>query len=178
VPTGFIPQLDRGYAIIAIQLPDGRLAYAHRRGHPARDADRRETPGVANAVAFAGFSGATFTSAPNAGVVSPPSTVRDARRVWVRRASSPPSAQRMQAIQEAFIIAVPPPSVRGIGNLGGFRVQVQNRTSDDVGSLLTATNELIGRARQNPNLLGVFTHVSRPAARRSSSISTVPRRRC
>ena len=63
----------------------------------------------------------------------------------------------MQAIQEAFIIAVPPPSVRGIGNLGGFRVQVQNRTSDDVGGLLTATNELIGGARRNPNLLGVFT---------------------
>jgi HAE1 family hydrophobic/amphiphilic exporter-1 len=157
VPTGFIPQLDRGYAIIAIQLPDG--ASLTRTDAVIQRASQiaRETPGVANAVAFAGFSGATFTSAPNAGVVfatfNPFETRGDLGAPRILAALS----QRMQAIQEAFIIAVPPPSVRGIGNLGGFRVQVQNRTSDDVGSLLTATNELIGRARQNPNLLGVFT---------------------
>jgi HAE1 family hydrophobic/amphiphilic exporter-1 len=159
VPTGFIPQLDRGYAIIAIQLPDGASltrtdAVIQRATQIARD-----TPGVANAVAFAGFSGATFTTAPNSGVVFATFKPFEERGRTGESAAHVLSAltQRMQAIQEAFIIAVPPPSVRGIGNLGGFRVQVQNRTSDDVRSLLTATNELIGRARQNPNLFGVFT---------------------
>ena len=33
----------------------------------------------------------------------------------------------MQAIEEAFIIAIPPPPVRGIGNAGGFKMQVQER---------------------------------------------------
>ena len=45
-----------------------RLAGAHRRGGAARHRDRRsDTPGVVDAVAFAGFSGATFTNASNAG---------------------------------------------------------------------------------------------------------------
>src|SRR5262249_40052801 len=93
----------------------------------------RDTPGIANAVAFAGFSGATFTTAPNAGVVFATFRPFEERVATGENANRIIGAitQRMQQIQEAFIIAVPPPSVRGIGNLGGFRAQVQNRTGDE-----------------------------------------------
>jgi HAE1 family hydrophobic/amphiphilic exporter-1 len=43
-----------------------RIARPHRRGHPAGLENHPEEPGVANSVAFAGFSGATFTNASNA----------------------------------------------------------------------------------------------------------------
>ena len=69
-PVGFIPQVDRGYLIVVRAAAARRLAGAHRRGaaacarHRPRRARRRRTPST-----FAGFYGATFTNAPNAGAI-------------------------------------------------------------------------------------------------------------
>ena len=67
---------------------------------------------------------------------------------------------RLQPIQEAFIIAIPPPSVRGIGNNGGFKMQVQNRTGDEMGPVLDLAYQMMGKAQQTPGLTGVFTTFS------------------
>ncbi len=162
VPRGFIPTLDQGYAIVVVQLPDG--SSLSRTDAVVQRASRimQETPGVQDAVAFAGFSGATFTNASNAAAIF-------ARfRPFSERVAQGQSADaiigqlfgRLQQIEEAFIIAIPPPSVRGLGNSGGFRLQLQERSGDDVDRVLAATYELMGRARQNPNLAGVFTTFS------------------
>ena len=68
-PSGFIPPLDRAYFIAAISLPPG--SSLERTDRVVRRASEilLSRPGVANAVAFAGFDGATFTNAPNSGVV-------------------------------------------------------------------------------------------------------------
>ncbi|MBL8836406.1 MAG: efflux RND transporter permease subunit [Alphaproteobacteria bacterium] len=162
VPSGFIPSLDRGYAIVAIQLPDG--ASLARTDAVVQRASQiiQETPGVRDAVAFAGFSGATFTNATNAAVI-----FAGLRPFEERVAAGQPAGAivgnlfaRLQAIDEAFIIAIPPPAVPGIGNLGGVRLQVQNRGGDDVRSLLESTGALLARARQTPGLAGVFTTFS------------------
>ena len=112
---GFIPTLDQGYAIVVVQLPDGSVAVAHRRGRAARRRDhRRRPPASQNAIAFAGFSGATFTNATNAAAIFVP---LQALRGAHRRKASPADKiigdlfGRMQAIEEAFIIAIPPPPV-------------------------------------------------------------------
>ncbi|MBN9531145.1 MAG: multidrug efflux RND transporter permease subunit [Alphaproteobacteria bacterium] len=159
VPTGFIPAQDQGYAIVVVQLPDG-ASLSRTDAVTKRVVDiARGTPGASNAVSFAGFSGATFTNATNAAAVfvtfapfkdrikagiSGDQIVRD---LFVR----------MQVVQEAFIIAIPPPPVRGLGNSGGFKLQVQDRTGGDVRKVLAATYQLMGAARQNPQLSGVFT---------------------
>jgi len=159
VPQGFIPAQDQGYAIVVVQLPDG-ASLSRTDAVTKRVVEiARGTPGASNAVSFAGFSGATFTNATNAAAVfvtfapfadrikagiTGDQIVRD---LFVR----------MQAVQEAFIIAIPPPPVRGLGNSGGFKLQVQDRTGGDVRRVLAATYELMGAARQNPQLAGVFT---------------------
>ena len=162
VPTGFIPPLDRGYAIVAIQLPDG--ASLERTDAVVRRASEimQATPGVKDAVAFAGFSGATFTNSPNAAVIFAGFTPF-AERVRNHLPSSAIVGQlfgRLQQIQEAFIIAIPPPSVPGIGSLGGVKLQLQERTGNEVGRVLAASQDLIGRLRQTPGLVGVFTTFS------------------
>ena len=89
--------------------------------HPAR---RRAST---HAVPFAGFDGATFTNAPNAGAIFVAlDAVRGARRQRAHRAttSSPTCAQRWPTIQEAFILVITPPPVRGIGTGGGFKMMV------------------------------------------------------
>ncbi len=71
-PTGLIPQLDRSYFIAAMQLPPGSTL--ERADKLVRQASEliMGTPGVQNAVAFVGFDGATFTNAPNTGVIFVP----------------------------------------------------------------------------------------------------------
>ncbi len=102
---------------------------------PTRSSSRRreiiqKTPGVDYAVAFAGFSGATFTNATNAGVIF--ASVQAVRRATESTASRRPRSSAdlfgsLQSIQEAFIIAMPPPPIRGVGNAGGFKMQMQER---------------------------------------------------
>jgi HAE1 family hydrophobic/amphiphilic exporter-1 len=159
VPTGFIPAQDAGYAIVVVQLPDG--ASLTRTDEVVRRASKimQETPGVANAVAIGGLSGATFTNASNSAVLFAP------LRPFAERYGQDQSGiaiigdlfRRMQAIQEAFIIAIPPPPVRGLGNAGGFKMQVQDRTGLGLKQLLAASGEVIMRANQNPDLTRVFT---------------------
>ena len=69
VPTGFIPQQDQGYVIIAIDLPDG--ASLDRTDQVTRDvvAAALNTPGIENAVSFAGFSGATRTNSSSSAAI-------------------------------------------------------------------------------------------------------------
>ncbi len=162
VPAGFIPQLDQGYAIVVVQLPDGasltRTDAVTRRVSEIMSA----TPGVRDSVAFAGLAGATFTNASNAAVVFASFHPFEER---IKAGQSANSIVRdlfirMQAVQEAFIIAIPPPPVQGIGNAGGFKMLTEDRTGAGVRQLLAATNELIGRARQTPGLTGIFTTLS------------------
>ena len=68
-PTGLVPQLDRAYLIAAMQLPAGSTL--ERTDKLVKQASEMimATPGVEHAVAFVGFDGATFTNAPNTGVI-------------------------------------------------------------------------------------------------------------
>ncbi|MCW2238615.1 efflux RND transporter permease subunit [Azospirillum canadense] len=159
VPTGFIPQLDRGYAIVVIQLPDGSAL--SRTDAVVRRASEiiKETPGVRNAVAFAGFSGATFTNATNSGVIFA-SFEPFEERVHNHLPASAIIGNlygRLQSIQEAFIIAIPPPAVPGIGNSGGFKMQLEDRGGIGVRALLASAYEVMGKAQGTPGLVGVFT---------------------
>jgi HAE1 family hydrophobic/amphiphilic exporter-1 len=159
VPQGFIPTLDQGYAITVIQLPDG--ASLGRTDAVTRRASEiiRGTPGVRNAVAFGGFAGATFTNASNAATIFAGFAPFEERVRTGRPAAAiiGDLVLRLQAIQEAFIIAIPPPPVRGIGTAGGFRLQVQDLGGGGGGALVGAAYALIGAARQRPELVGVFT---------------------
>jgi len=162
VPRGFIPTLDQGYAIVVVQLPDG--SSLSRTNAVVERASRliEETPGIENAVAFAGFSGATFTNATNAAAIFTPFKPFEER---IRSGDTATKIigdlfARMQQIEEAFIIAIPPPPVQGLGNAGGFKLQLQNRVSDDVRGILALAYDIMGQARQNPNLVGVFTTFS------------------
>ncbi|MEI5679342.1 MULTISPECIES: efflux RND transporter permease subunit [unclassified Mesorhizobium] len=162
VPRGFIPQMDQGYAIVVVQLPEG--SSLGRTDAVVQKASEiiRKTPGVANAVAFAGFSGATFTNASNSGVIFA------AFNSFEERLKEGQSSGQiignlygsLQSIQEAFIIALPPPPVPGIGNSGGFKMMLQERNSADMRPILALAYEIAGKANQTPGLTGVFTTFS------------------
>ncbi|HEY2134669.1 MAG TPA: multidrug efflux RND transporter permease subunit [Xanthobacteraceae bacterium] len=158
-PSGFIPPLDRGYFITAITLPPG--ASLERTDQVVRKASETllSRPGVAHAVTFAGFDGATFTNAPNSGVVFAtlkPFDERVAAGLTTAGILNDLRGQ-MQALREAFVLVIQPPSVPGIGTGGGFKLYVQDRAGRGPRALQQAVSSVVGPANQTPGLTQVFT---------------------
>ena len=162
IPQGFIPTLDQGYAIVVVQLPDG--ASLSRTDAVIKKASEiiNDTPGVTAAVAFAGFSGATFTNASNAGVIFARFDSFEHRIANKQPAGAIIGSLygSLQQIQEAFIIAIPPPPIRGVGNAGGFKIQLQDRDSADMQRILAVAQGLAADANKTAGLTGVFTTFS------------------
>ena len=158
-PTGLIPQLDRGYFIAAFQLPPGSaLARTDEVVRRASD-EILSRPGVQSAVAFVGFDGATFTNAPNTGVVFvtlKPFAERKAEGLTAD-AILADLRQRMFAIQEAFILVIEPPSVPGIGTGGGLKLYVQDRAGRGYPALEGAAWAMAGSVAQTPGFAQAFT---------------------
>ena len=158
-PTGFIPQQDQGYLITVVQLPPG--SSLARTDAVVRRAARiiLETEGVVHAVPFAGFDGATFTNASNAGAIFSalaPFPERAEKGLDANRILADLNA-RLGAIQDAFIITVPPPPVRGIGTAGGFKMMVQDRRGHGPEALAAAAQDMVAAASQVPGITGVFS---------------------
>jgi hydrophobe/amphiphile efflux-1 (HAE1) family protein len=159
-PQGFIPQIDRGILILASQLPPG--ASLQRTDEVMRRAAEivLATPGVAHAVNVVGFSGATFTNAPNAGamfIVLDPFEERAKDPAKSGPALQRTLIQKLSAIQDAFLIVVLPPPVSGIGNAGGFRMMVEDRGGAGLQALQQAVGAMMGRAAQTPGVQQVFS---------------------
>ncbi|MEM1140378.1 MAG: efflux RND transporter permease subunit, partial [Pseudomonadota bacterium] len=158
-PTGFVPAQDQGYFIVAIQLPPG--ASLSRTDAVTREVIEtvRQIDGVEHGVGFAGFSGATFTNASNAGVVFTPLAPfaeRQAQGITYFGILST-LRQQLAAIEEAFILVIPPPPVRGIGTGGGFKMMVQDRANRGLATLQEATQSLSFAANSTPGLTQVFS---------------------
>jgi HAE1 family hydrophobic/amphiphilic exporter-1 len=158
-PTGFVPAQDQGYLITVVQLPPG--ASLERTDAVVREAIGAllDLPHVAHAVGFAGFDGATFTNAPNAGAIFTildPFAERTAPEASARAVLAASQA-RLAAIQEANIFVLEPPPVSGIGTGGGWKLYVQDREAQGVVALEVAAWALIQALNQAPGLANVFT---------------------
>jgi hydrophobe/amphiphile efflux-1 (HAE1) family protein len=159
-PRGFIPQLDRGYLIIVSQLPPGAaLSRTEEVNRQAVDI-ALGVPGVEHAVNIVGFSGATFTNAPNAGAIFVTLQPFEERGKDPRKSSGAILAElfkRLAPIHDGFLIVVPPPPVSGIGNAGGFRMMVEDREGRGPQALQGAVYAMMGKARQTTGVTGVFS---------------------
>jgi hydrophobe/amphiphile efflux-1 (HAE1) family protein len=158
-PTGFIPQQDQGYLINIIQLPPG--ASLARTDEVAQRVNKLVlgTPGVAHTVPIVGLDGATFTNAPNSAVIFSPLDPFD------ERAKEGLSAQKVSvelnkkfaSVEDALVISVSPPPVRGIGTTGGFKLQIQDTHGGELSQLEEVAQSVVTTANQTPGLSRTFT---------------------
>ena len=159
-PIGFIPQVDRGYLIVVLQLPAGSsLSRTDEIQQRVVDVALK-TPGVAHAVNIVGFNGATFTQAPNSGAVFLTLEPWDKRGRDPKESAAGITAElfkRLAGFQEALILVIQPPPVAGIGNAGGVRMMVEDRAARGSQALLEATTAMVTKASQTPGLTQVFT---------------------
>jgi multidrug efflux pump len=159
VPTGFLPSQDKQYLIAFAQLPDASSL------ERTEDVIRKMTeigmknPGVENAVAFPGLSVSGFSVSPNAGVIFfclKPFEDRKSPEL-----SGPAIAaalnKEFSAIQEAFVMTVPPPPVMGLGTFGGFKIFVEDRGDLGYDAMYQTIQTLTGKGYQTPGLAGLFS---------------------
>lgn len=159
VPSGFIPPQDKQYVIAIAQLP---AASALQRS----DAVIRKIaeiglkqPGIEGAVQFSGMSVNGFTPSSSAGLVFFTLDRFDKRTTKDRSSDAIVAAlnAKLSSIQDAFIVVVPPPPVMGLGTLGGFKLQIEDRADLGDEALYAATQEAIKKAYQSPALAGAFS---------------------
>lgn len=152
VPPGFVPAQDKQYLIGMVQLPSG--ANLERTDAVVQEmADiALSVPGVENAVQFPGLSINGFVNSPSAAVIFLP------LKSFEERSDPSQSAfailgqlqQKFSAIDEAFVAVFPPPSVRGLGSVGGFKLQIQDRGDMGFKALDEITQAVVGKAMADP----------------------------
>jgi multidrug efflux pump len=160
VPAGFIPTMDQGYLIVFAQLPDG--ASLQRNDDIRRQIGQigKEIPGVELTFAIEGLSILDNTTKSNALTVFFPLKPFSERMDHPEQSANAILGKLQAAvssIQDAFVIAIQPPSVRGMGNAGGFQLEIEDRRNAGLAALQQATDAVVGAANKEPGLAGVFT---------------------
>jgi HAE1 family hydrophobic/amphiphilic exporter-1 len=156
VPTGFLPLEDQGYLLVAVQLPDGASLARTQQALDQVSTIARKDPSVAQVLGIAGVSAldnnATLANAGVAYVVLKDWSERDDLRTLFGRLS-----QALTAV-DARVITLPPPPIQGIGNAGGFTMQVELRDgSADLTKLQSITNTIVANAQSQSALQRVST---------------------
>ena len=158
-PTGFVPPQDKQYLVAFAQLPDA--ATLDRSEAVIKDMSARalKHPGVESTVAFPGLSINGFTNSPNSGIVFVTLDPFEQRRDPSLSAGAIAAElnQEFAGIQDAFIAIFPPPPVMGLGTIGGFRVQVEDRGNLGYEELYAQVQNIIAKSREVPELAGLFS---------------------
>jgi multidrug efflux pump len=159
VPGGFVPGQDKQYLVGFAQLPDGATLdrteeVIRRMGDIAK-----ATPGIEDAIQFPGLSINGFTNSSNSGIVFV--TLKPFEERKDKSLSGAAIAMTLNGkfagIQDAFIAMFPPPPVSGLGTIGGFKLQIEDRAGLGYEALSEATKAFVAKASQQKELAGLFT---------------------
>ena len=154
-PTGFLPNEDQGYVLIAVQLPDAASLDRTREVTERMNTVFRkfkDNGTVENWFVLGGLSLLDGTNAPNG------ATAFAAWTDWSRRKT--PETQQDELVkqlqiefgqmQEAFVIVIVPPSIQGLGFAGGFQLQIEDREGVGLAALQERAGAIIDAARTRP----------------------------
>ncbi|SFV34498.1 efflux RND transporter permease subunit [Hyphomicrobium facile] len=160
VPTGFLPIEDQGYMIAAVQLPDGAALGRTQKSLEQVEQLANAVPGVERVITIAGISPLdNSASLANAGVAY--IMLKD----WSERGPGQDLAslyktlnQKLADIQDGHVLVVPPPPIQGIGNAGGFTMQIELRDSSfDLAKLESSVNAMVHAASTQSSIQRVST---------------------
>jgi hydrophobic/amphiphilic exporter-1 (mainly G- bacteria), HAE1 family len=156
IPTGFLPIEDQGYLLCVVQLPDGAALARTQNAFDQVATIAGRDPAVDHVVAISGVSvlddNAPLSNAGVAYIVLKPWDAREDLRTLYGRLS------RALAVLDARVIVLPPPPIQGIGNAGGFTMQVELRDgSSDFAKLQSLTNTIVANGQSQSVLQRVST---------------------
>jgi len=146
-PTGFLPTEDQGYAMVVARLPAGASQPRVREVALKVTEVLKKAQGIRAWVTIGGFSILDAANLPN--IFTTFIVYQDWEKrgaAWSQDRILAELGRQFSAIQEAEIGVLVPPSIRGLGQAGGFQMMVEDRGAMGLGELQKALLEIIRAA--------------------------------
>ncbi len=158
-PTGFIPQQDKGYLILNVQLPDSASVERTQRMMARIETVARDTPGVAHTVGVSGQSLILNANAPNLGSMYV--MLKDFEERHGRELSADAIAASLQErcrkeVRGAVVTAFGAPPIDGLGTTGGFKLIIEDRGNLGLEELQRVSEQIVARGNNTPGLQSLF----------------------
>ena len=158
-PTGFVPQQDKGYLLLNVQLPDS--ASVERTGRMMARIEKvaHDTPGVEHTVGVAGQSLILNANAPNLAsmyVILKPFDERRSSALSANAIASDLQQRCAAQVRGAIVTTFGAPPIDGLGTTGGFKMIVEDRGNEGLGQLQRYSQEIVARGNRTDGLTNLF----------------------
>jgi multidrug efflux pump len=159
-PLGFIPPADKGYLLGSVELPDASSLERTKLVMQQLGELARETPGIKHAVTISGRSFVLNAAGSNYGsifIILDEFEKRKSTALTDVAIANTLRHKFNEKVLDAQVVVFGPPAVSGLGNVGGFRLMVEDRGDNGLQNLQTQAEALVDKSRQEPALLGLFS---------------------
>ena len=159
LPTGFVPPEDQGYLFVNVQLPDAASTERTTEVMNKLNEDYKEIPGVANSLSIAGYSLLGGYAGSNLGfsiVILDPWDERTTPETRIRSIAGK-LKRRFDQVESAIIFPFSPPPIDGLGNAGGFQMEVLNKGGANYAQLQNTAQDMVQAGNEQSGLSGLNT---------------------
>jgi hydrophobe/amphiphile efflux-1 (HAE1) family protein len=159
VPTGFVPEQDKGYLLLNVQLPDSAAVGRTERVMAHIEQLARDTPGVAHTVGISGQSLVLGANAPNLGsmyVMLAPFDQRRGPGMTADAIAASIQERCQKEVRGAVVTAFGAPPIEGLGTTGGFKLIIEDRGNLGLGELQRVSDQVVAAGNETPGLRGLF----------------------
>jgi HAE1 family hydrophobic/amphiphilic exporter-1 len=163
-PTGFIPTEDDGRLIMTFEIPESGSTTRSLTVIDSMMKMAQTVPGVLHVAALGGLNFLT------GGIKSNSGSMFMQLKPWDQRTKESEKIdgivaelnKRFAAIKQARIVVVKPPAIPGLGNAGGFSIQIEQRQSNDsLKDFSKVINNFVAEVKKQPEIdnspQGAFT---------------------
>ncbi|MEM8671594.1 MAG: multidrug efflux RND transporter permease subunit [Planctomycetota bacterium] len=154
LPTGFVPEEDQGYVFVDVQLPDSASSERTRQVMEQLDDMYGEIPGVADYLSISGYSLLGGNAGSNLGlsvIVLDPWSERTTEETSLNSIVAQ-LRERFSKIQSAAIFPFTPPPIDGLGNAGGFQMEVLDQGNVGYQQLQAVAQDMVTAGRTQSDL--------------------------
>ncbi|MBO9154828.1 efflux RND transporter permease subunit [Chitinophaga sp. GCM10012297] len=162
VPTTFVPQEDMGAMFLALELPDAAASVRTREVAERVNKILSEDPAVAHYMGVAGINFVAGANKPNS------ATWFVNLKPWDERYETGQNMStvigriqgKLSQITEATVLALPSPTLRGMGTSSGFSYVLEQRSGNDIAEFNRVLREVLMAANQRPEIAQAYAFFS------------------
>ncbi len=159
LPTGFVPEEDQGYMFVNVQLPDGASIERSKDVLAELDEVYQNTPGISDWVSISGYSLLSGNAGSNLGLSVVIFTPWEDRKTPELSQGGIVGALQKQFLQinEAIVFGFVPPPIDGLGNAGGFQMELQDRGNAGSAELQRIADDVVATGNGQSGLAALNT---------------------
>ena len=159
VPSGFVPEQDKGYLILNVQLPDSSSVDRTQRVMQKIEKIARDTEGVDHTVSIAGQSLILNANAPNLGSMYV--MLKEFKDRRGNEQMAPAIARKLRdrcgsEVRGAIVSVFNAPPIDGLGTTGGFKLIIEDRGNGGTAALQRVSDQIVARGNATQGLEGLF----------------------